>query len=127
MQSIIAPSGKDAHPNPDQAARQRADRLARATPEQIENALAYLSVIDPEAFEIAFTAVTTADHEAPEDEEPLPVCRWCGGMIGIFPDRGLQWRHFRGDGATSSAPEVYDPGHPAQVTWILADEGAEAL
>jgi hypothetical protein len=28
MQSIIVPSGNDAHANPDQAARQRADRLA---------------------------------------------------------------------------------------------------
>lgn len=44
-----------------------ADRLAKATPEQIQTALAYVSVIDPEAFEIAFTAVTAARDEAPED------------------------------------------------------------
>ena len=48
-------------------------------------------------------------------------------MIGIFPDRGLQWRHFRGDGITSGAQETYNPGHAAQVTWILADEGPEEL
>lgn len=60
MPTIIVPSGNGAHANPDQAARHRADRLAKATPEQIETALAYLSAIDPEAFEIAFTAVTTA-------------------------------------------------------------------
>ena len=126
MPTIIAPSGNHAHANPDQAARQRADRLAKATPGQIETALAYLSAIDPEAFEIAFTAVTTADGEADqEDEDPIPVCRRCGAMIGIFPDHGLQWRHFRGDGAASGAQEIYDPGHPAQVIWILADEGPE--
>lgn len=126
MPTIIVPSGNHAHANPDQAARQRADRLAKATPEQIETALAYLSMIDPEAFEIAFTAVTAAD-EAQEDEEPLPLCRRCGAMIGIFPDHGLGWRHFRGDGTTSGAQEIYDPGHAAQVTWILADEGPEEL
>jgi hypothetical protein len=117
-----------ASPKSDQAARQRADRLAKATPGQIETALAYLSAIDPEAFEIAFTAVTTADDEAAqEDEEPIPVCRRCGAMIGIFPDHGLQWRHFRGDGAASGAQEIYHSGHAAQVTWILADEGPEEL
>ena len=125
MPTIIAPSGNDAHANPDQAARHRADRLAKATPEQIQNALAYLSAIDPDAFEIAFTAVTTAGDETPEDEEPTPLCRRCGAMIGIFPDRGLQWHHFRGDGTTSGAQEIYDPGHAPQVTWILADEGPE--
>ena len=127
MPTIIAPSGNGAHANPDQAARHRADRLAKATPEQIETALAYLSAIDPEAFEIAFTAVATAGDETQEDEEPIPLCRRCGAMIGIFPDHGLQWRHFRGDGATSGAQEVFDPGHVAQVTWILADEGPEEL
>jgi len=127
MQPIIAQSGRDAHPNPDLAARQRADRLAKATPEQIENALAYLSMIDPEAFEIAFTAVTTADDETPDEEEPIPVCRRCGSLIAIFPDRGLRWRHFRGAASTSGAQEIYDPGHAAQVTWLLADEGPEEL
>jgi hypothetical protein len=47
-------------------------------------------------------------------------------MIGIFPDHGLQWRHFRSDGTTSGAQETR-PGHAAQVTWILADEGPEDL
>jgi hypothetical protein len=127
MQSIIAQSGNGAHANPDLAARQRADRLAKATPEQTETALAYLSVIDPEAFEIAFTAVTTPGEETQEDEEPVPVCRRCGAMVGIFPDRGLRWRHFRGDASTCGAQNIYDPGHAAQVTWILADEGPEEL
>jgi hypothetical protein len=58
METIIAQPGRDAHPDPDSAARQRADRLARATSDQMEAALAYLSMIDPEAFEIALTAAT---------------------------------------------------------------------
>ncbi len=127
MQSIIVQSGNDAHANPGRAARQRADRLAKATHEQIETALAYLSMIDPEAFEIAFTAVTTASDEAQEEEGPIPLCRRCGAMTGIFPDHGLQWRHFHGDATTSGAKEIYDPGHAAQVTWILPDEGPEEL
>jgi hypothetical protein len=109
------------------AARQRADRLARATPEQIETALAYLSAIDPEAFEIAFTAVTAAGDGVVEDEEPVPACRRCGALIGIFPDRGLRWRHFRGDSVTSGVQEVYEPGHTAQVSWILAAEDQQEL
>jgi len=104
MLTHVRPAGRSRHsPNPDQAARQRADRLAKATPEQTEKALAYLSMIDPEAFEIAFTAVTTADDETPDEEEPVPVCRRCGAMVAIFPDRGLRWRHFRGTDATSGA------------------------
>ena len=83
-------------------------------------------MIDPEAFEIALTAVTTTD-EAQHDEQPVPVCRRCGAMTGIFPDHGLQWHHFRGGDATSGAQEIYDPGHAPQVTWILADEGPEEL
>jgi hypothetical protein len=78
MQSIIVPSGNDAHANPDQAARQRTDRLAKATPEQIETALAYLSVIDPEAFEIAFTAVHAADDVVPAESGEKPRGRDAG-------------------------------------------------
>jgi len=86
----------------------------------------------PEAFEIALAAVTTAGDQdtADEDtgeEEPVPVCRRCGGPIAIFPDRGLRWRHFRGAASTSGTQQVYDPGHAAQVTWILPGEGPDEL
>jgi hypothetical protein len=37
--------------------------------------LAFLSVIDPLMFEI----VMDAGDKAAEDEEPVPVCRRCGG------------------------------------------------
>jgi hypothetical protein len=127
MQTIIAQPGQDAHPNPDPAARQRADRLAKATADQMEAALAYLSMIDPEAFEIAFTAAAPAADEMPEDDEAIPVCRQCGALAGIFLDRGLQWQHFRGDAITSGAHQIYDPGHSPEVVWILPDENPEEL
>ena len=59
MSPIITQPGRQAHlgAQPDAAARQRRDRLARANAEDMESALAFLSMIDPEAFEIAFTAV----------------------------------------------------------------------
>ena len=137
MSTIIAQPGRHAHPepHPDAAARQRRDRLARATVEDMESALAFLSMIDPEAFEIAFTAVTppgetpedAATPETPEDEEPLPVCRQCGARVAIFLDHGLRWQHFRGENATSGTHEIYDPGHPAEAAWLLPGEDPEDL
>ena len=126
MQLIMTQPAQTMHADPDAAARQRADRLARATADQMQNALAFLSAIDPEAFEIAFTAVTPAADQS-EDPEAIPLCRRCGALVAIFPDRGLHWQHFRGDGTTSGTQETYDPGHAAEVTWILPDEGPEAL
>jgi hypothetical protein len=108
MQTIIAQPGPDAHPDPDAAARQRADQLARATADQVEAALAYLSMIDPEAFEIAFTAAADEIHE---DEEAIPVCRRCGGpsrdlpqpwpAVAALPGRR---RHVRRPGDLRSGP-----------------------
>ena len=126
MQTIIAQPGQHAHSNPDAVARRRRDRLANATTDQMESALAFLSMIDPEAFEIAFTAVTPAADQ-PEDAEAIPLCRQCGALVAIFPDRSLDWQHFRGDGTTSGTQETYDPGHVAEVTWILPDEDPEDL
>jgi hypothetical protein len=132
MSTIIAQPGRPGHPepdpHPDAAARQRRDRLARATAEDMELALAFLSMIDPEAFEIALTAAapradaTPVDAEIPEDEEPFPVCRGCGAPVAIFLAHGVTWQHFRGDGATSGAQEIYDPGHPAEAGWLLPGE-----
>jgi hypothetical protein len=121
---IIAHPAQEAHPDRDAAARRRADRLAKTTTEQMQAALAYLSMIDAEAFEIAFTAVAEApdDHE---EEEPIPLCATCGALVGIFPEVTLNWRHFRGATTTSGIQETYDPGHPAEAAWYLPDEAAE--
>ena len=126
MQTIIAQPDQHAHPNPDAAARQRRDRLAKATTDQMESALAFLSMIDPEAFEIAFTAVTPAADQ-PEDAEAIPLCRQCGTPVATLPDHGMHWQHSRGDGTTSGIQETYDPGHDAEVTWILPDEDPNEL
>jgi len=75
-------------------------------------------------FEIAFTAVPVA---ADDSDEPISVCRECGGLVGIFPDHGLRWRHFRGDGTTSGAQQIYEPGHDPAVTWILPSEDPDDL
>jgi hypothetical protein len=125
MHPIITQAARSAHATPDAIARQRSDRLARATIDQMQAALAFLSVIDPEAFEIAFTAVTPAADDHPEDEEPVPVCRACGALVGIFTERSLDWQHFHGDAITSGAQEIYDPGHAPDVTWLLPDEDPE--
>jgi hypothetical protein len=129
MSTIIAQPGRPAHPDPhpDAAARRRRDRLARATVEDMESALAFLSMIDPEAFEIALTAATPPADEIPEDEEPVSVCRECGAPVGIFLAHGLQWQHFRGDAATTGDQEIYDSGHPAEAGWLLPGEDPEEL
>jgi hypothetical protein len=133
MSSMMTQSGPNAHADldggcagRDASARERADRLARATAGQMEAALALLSMLDPEAFEIAFTAVPYAP-DGDGDDEPIPVCCQCGGLAGIFPDRGLHWQHFRGDSTTSGAQQIYDPGHAPEVTWILSDEDPDDL
>jgi hypothetical protein len=132
MTPIITQPAVPAHVHPDEAAGKRAARLARATAEQAEAALAYLSAIDPLMFEIAMDAGTRTaggapEEEEPEDQEPVPVCRRCGAQVGIFLDHGLQWQHFRGDGTTSGAQDIYHPGHPAEATWRLPDEEPEEL
>ena len=58
---------------------------ARATAEQAEAALAYLSAIDPLMFEIAMDAADLVVGVAPRDEaagddEAVPVCRRCGAQ-----------------------------------------------
>jgi hypothetical protein len=77
MPTIITHRAQNAHPHPDDAARQRADRLATASNDQIEAALAFLSMIDPEAFEIALTAAVPSVDDEAEDDEAIPLCRTC--------------------------------------------------
>jgi len=122
---MMTQSSPNPYVNLDAAARLRADRLARATGGEMQAALGLLSMLDPEAFEIAFTAVPLARHD--DDDEPIAVCRECGGLVAIFPDRDLRWLHFRGDSGMSGAQQVYQPGHAPEVTWILPDEDLEDL
>jgi hypothetical protein len=124
MSTIIAHPAPEAHPDLDAAARKRADRLAKATTDQLQAALAYLSIIDPEAFEIALTA--GAPHaDDPDDDDPIPLCATCGAPVGIFPELILSWRHFRGDAVAWGTHQTYDPGHAPEVGWYLPDEAPE--
>ena len=77
-------------------------------------------MIDPEAFEIAFTAVTQTAPDDSEDDEPIPLCTTCGAPVGIFPELTLNWRHFHGAAAASGAHQTFDPGH--FVTVALREE-----
>jgi len=52
----------------------------------MQAALAFLSMIDEEAFEAAMSAVTPASADDSEDEDPIPLCATCGAPIGIFPE-----------------------------------------
>ena len=65
MPTIITQPAREAHPCLEASARKRADRLAKATNDQMQAALAYLRMVDPEAFEIAFTAVAAPARTRP--------------------------------------------------------------
>jgi hypothetical protein len=117
MKTIIAQPAPVTHQVPAIDRQRRADRLARATTDQMQTALAFLSMIDPEAFDIAFTAVPSPVTEAGEDDQAEPLCTTCRAPVAIFPDLGPQWRHYRGDRAAAGRHEVYDPGHAPEVAW----------
>ncbi|MGH3253521.1 MAG: hypothetical protein ACRDOI_45925 [Trebonia sp.] len=117
MQLIITQPAPVAHANTDAAARLRADRLAKATVAQMQGALAFLSMIDPEAFDIAFTGVSCAAAEAGQDPEAEPLCRTCAAPVAIFPELSPEWQHYCGERAVTGRHQVYDPGHTPLVAW----------
>jgi hypothetical protein len=125
MPTIIPLPVREAHPDRDAEARTRMNRLNRATVEEMQTALAFLNVVDPEAFEIAFLAVppnpdTLSDRDGLDD--PEPICGRCAGPVALFPNHGMTWHHFRGAANTSGPQEIYDPGHEPMVEWYLPDE-----
>jgi hypothetical protein len=122
MSTIIHLSAREAHPDRDAEARRRMDRLNRATVAEMNAALAFLNVIDPEAFEIAFQAVSPNRDDLPDDEDPVPVCGRCGGPVALFPDQGMTWSHYQAQASTAGHQEITDPGHGPQVEWYLPDE-----
>jgi hypothetical protein len=125
MSTIMNHAAREAHPDLDTAARKRADRLGKVTSDQMQAALAYLSMIDPEAFEIALTAAGPAPADDPDDDDPVPLCTTCGAQVGIFPEIILNWRHFRGETVAWGTHQTYDPGHAPEVAWYLPGEEPE--
>ncbi|HEX3959549.1 MAG TPA: hypothetical protein VHZ03_23435 [Trebonia sp.] len=79
--------------------------------------MAFLSVIDPLMFGIAMDAGVQTAGGAPEEEQPadrelFPVCRRCGGQVGIFLDHGLDWHHSATTGPRPAPRRSTTPATP---------------
>lgn len=122
MRSIIAEDAQSALPIPALGPRPRLDRVAAATSAQLSTALIFMSVFDPDAFDHAMDVAESADENPGATGEAEPVCAICGGSIGIFMERGLDWLHYAGDGTTVRAQRIYDPGHTPVATWHLSED-----
>ena len=122
MSNIMPFPAREAHPDLDTEARNRADRLNRATTQEMQAALAFLSMIDPGAFEIAFQAVPPSQDALPDLGDPEPLCVRCGGPAAFFPDRGMTWHHYRSTAEETGEPRVIAKDHEPQVEWYLPDE-----
>lgn len=123
MSTIIPLPVREAHQDRDTEARKRADRLNRATTEEMQAALAFLSMIDPDAFGIAFQAVPPSLDDLPDVGGPEPFCGRCG--VAIFPDQGTAWHHYRGAASISGKPEIADAAHEPEVEWYLPGEAPD--
>jgi hypothetical protein len=122
MSTIMPFPVREAHPDLDAEARNRTDRLNRATTQEMQTALAFLSMIDPGAFEIAFQAVPASQDALPDAGDPEPLCRRCGSPAAFFPDQGMTWHHYRGPADATGEPQIIDKDHEPQVEWYLPDE-----
>jgi hypothetical protein len=125
MTSIIPEQDQSVLPLPVLGPHEQLDRLAALSAEQMRTALIFLFGISPDMFDLAMDAADP-DEDAPgATGEAAPRCELCGADVGIFLRYGLEWRHFRGDGTTAGAQELFDPGHEPVVTWhLLEDEPA---
>jgi hypothetical protein len=121
MRSIIAEDAQSALPIPPLGTHSRLDRVAAATFEQLSAALIFLSVFEPDAFDHSMDVAQSDDDNPGATGEAEPVCAICGGKTGIFMERGLDWRHYTGDGTTVGQQEFYDPGHAPVVTCRLVE------
>jgi hypothetical protein len=122
MSPIFPLPAREAHPDLDAEAGQRADRLSRSTTQEMQTALAFLSMIDPEAFEIAFQAVPSSPDALPDVGEPEPLCRRCGGPVALFPDQGMSWHHYQSTADVGGEPSIVAKRHKPRVRWYLPDE-----
>jgi hypothetical protein len=122
MVTIIPLPVREAHPDRDAEARKRADRLNRATTEEMQAALAFLSMIDPDAFDIAFQAVPSSLDDLPDVGGPEPFCGRCRRPVAIFPGQGATWQHYQGTAGISGQPETAATAHEPEVEWYLPDE-----
>ena len=122
MRSIIAEDAQSALPISPLGTRSRLDRVAAATTEQLSAALIFLSVFEPDAFDHSMDVAQSDDDNPGSTGEAEPVCAICDAKIGIFMERGLDWRHYTGDGTTVGQQQIYDPGHAPVVTWRFSED-----
>jgi hypothetical protein len=121
MESIVIHPGRTASGF---TVRERAERLAAASPERRRLALVFLSGYAPGVFDVVLDAVEPCADEdgADEDgagEEPEPFCGFCGERLGIFVQAGPDWLHYRGENPGGPF-QVFDPGHDPVITWRIA-------
>jgi hypothetical protein len=95
--------------------RDRIDRLSALTPEDNRAGLIWLALHLPAACDAVLDALEH-DEEEEASPDPEPYCAICGVGIGIFLRFGLDWRHFRGEGAIGQI-ELFDAGHAPVIAW----------
>jgi hypothetical protein len=122
MRSIIAEDAQSALPIPVMGPHPRLDRLETATPLQMKTALIFLSAFSPYAFDHSMDAAEFEDSDPGATGEAEPICELCGASIGIFLERGIDWKHYAGDGTTAGGQHIYDPGHTPVLTWLLTED-----
>ena len=87
MSTIMPFPVREAHPDLDAEARKRTDRLNRATTQEMQTALAFLSMIDPGAFEIAFQAVPPSQDALPTTATPSRSAAAAAARLRSSPTR----------------------------------------
>jgi hypothetical protein len=114
MRSIFSHPG---HASLEFSPQERVERVRASDPEQLAQALLFLSGYAPAVFDAALDAVEPVDENDDPDagEESEPFCAACAERIGIFLRLGLEWRHYNGE---DQGPfEIFDPGPEPVVTW----------
>jgi hypothetical protein len=99
------------------------ERLRGLSPQQLLEAMQFLAWWSPGTFTAVMdyceVGAWGTDDLYPDQDgdagEPMPCCARCGGDLGIFLKFGLDWRHYTGTALADI--ELYDPGHPAELTW----------
>jgi len=76
MSTITSLRAREAHPDRDAESRKRANRLNRATTQEMHAAIKFLSMTDPDAFEIAFPAVPVSQDAFPDLDDLESEVEW---------------------------------------------------
>jgi hypothetical protein len=116
MSTIFTHPAREAHPDLDAAARHRADRLAKASNDQIQAALAYLSMIHRRR---------PGPRRRPRRRRPHPALRYLRRPGRDLPRVHPQLAPLPRRRRRLGTHQTYDPGHAPEVAWYLPDEDPE--